>query len=80
MTDTHASNGRKQVRAPIKDGEVKLRPGEYLTRTGEIVKRTPFKAGNKFDLPDDVKEPGWSYQWIRESIYNNTDPQRQTAQ
>ncbi len=73
MTDIQAPAGRKQVRAPVREGEVNLRPGEYAGRNGEILKRTPFKFGNKFDIPDDVKEPGWSYQWIRHSIYNSTD-------
>lgn len=75
MTDTHthAPAGRKQVRAPVKEDEVRLRDGEYAGRNGEILKRSPFKFSNKFDIPDDVKEPGWSYQWIRHSIYNNTE-------
>lgn len=67
------NGGRKQVRAPVKEGEIRLRAGEHLGRNGEILKRVPFKGGNKFDIPDDVKEPGWSYQWIRHSIYNSTD-------
>jgi hypothetical protein len=52
---------------------VALRAGEYRGRGGEILKRAPFKFGNKYDFPDDVKEPGWSYQWIRHSIYNSTE-------
>jgi hypothetical protein len=74
MSETQAApNGRKQARAPIKEGEVMLRSGEYRGRNGEILKRSPFKGGNKFDIPDDIKEPGWSYQWIRHSIYQNTE-------
>ena len=75
MTDTHtqAPAGRKQVRAPIKEGEVQLRPGEYRGRDGQVLKRLPVKAGNKFDFPEEYKDPDWSYQWIRESIYNNTE-------
>lgn len=68
-----APAGRKQLRTPIKDGEIVLRPGEYHGRNGEILKRAPIKNGNPFDFPDDVKEEGWSYQWIRASVYNNTD-------
>jgi hypothetical protein len=72
--DTQAPvSGRKQVRAPIKEGPVELRPGEYMGRNGEVLRRTPVKAGNPFDLPDEIKEPGWSYQWIRHSVYNSTD-------
>ena len=64
---------KKEIRTPIKEGEVKLRPGEYHGRNGEILRRTPVKNGNPFDFPDDVKEKDWSYQWIRHSVYQNTD-------
>ena len=73
MQETPAPAGRRPVRAPIREGEIKLRPGEYAGRNGEILKRSPVKAGNKFDIPDDIKEPGWSYQWIRHTIYNSTE-------
>ena len=80
MTETQAAPaGRKPIRTPIKDGEVMLRPGEYSGRNGEILKRAPFKFGNKFDIPEDVKEPGWSYQWIRHSIYNSTEYSEMSA-
>lgn len=80
MTETQAAPaGRKPVREPVREGMVKLRPGEYEGRNGEILKRAPFKFGNKFDIPDDVKEPGWSYQWIRHSIYNSTDYSEMSA-
>ena len=74
-----APGGRKAVREPIREGEIKLRSGEYAGRNGEVLKRAPFKFGNKFDIPDDVKEPGWSYQWIRHSIYNSTDYSEMSA-
>jgi hypothetical protein len=80
MTETQtATAGRKPIRAPIREGEVQLRAGEYEGRNGEILKRSPFKFGNKFDIPDDVKEAGWSYQWIRHSIYNSTDYSEMSA-
>ena len=64
---------KKPVRTPVREGEVKLKKGEYLGRNGEILRRSPVKNGNPFDFPDDVKEPGWSYQFIRHSVYGNTD-------
>jgi len=81
MTETQEApvTGRKQVRAPVREGEVALRAGEYRGRGGEILKRAPFKFGNKFDIPEDVKEPGWSYQWIRHSIYNSTEYSEMSA-
>lgn len=73
MTDTHASSGRKQVREPVKAGPVELRLGEYRGRNGEILKRSTTKPGNKYEIPAEAKEDGWSYQWITHSIYNNTE-------
>lgn len=63
----------KQVREPISE-ETALLPGEYRGRDGEILRRPATKFGaNPFDVPDDVKEDGWSYQWVRYSCYGNTD-------
>lgn len=73
QTESQKVDGRRRVREPIKEGEVQLRKGEYMGRNGAILKRTPAKAGNKYDLPDDIKEHGWDYQWVRHSLYNNTE-------
>ena len=59
---------RREVRKPAREGEVKLRQGEYFGRNGEILTREPITGSNKFDFPDSLKEPGWSYQWIRHSV------------
>lgn len=56
------------------EGEVALQRGEYHGRNGEILRRPVTKFGaNPFDIPQDVQENGWSYQWIRHSLYGNTD-------
>ena len=68
MTET-----KKPARTPAREGEVKLRPGEYQGRNGEILIRASAKNGNPFDFPDDVKERGWSYQFVRHSVYGSTD-------
>ena len=64
---------KKPVRTPVREGEVKLRPGEYAGRNGEILRRAVVRNGNPFDFPDEIKEKNWSYQWVRHSVYNNTD-------
>ena len=51
---------------------MKLRPGEYRGRNGELLVRENVKGANKFDFPDSVKDAGWSYQWIRVSAYGDT--------
>lgn len=67
-----ATEARKSARTPVKEGEVKLRKGEFRGRNGEILVREKNKTANKFDFPDSIKEPGWSYQWIRHSVYGDT--------
>lgn len=67
------SETRAKLRAPIKEGPVKLHKGEYRGRNGEILRRVPNTTANPFDIPGDVKEPGWSYQFVRHSVYGNTD-------
>lgn len=69
-------NGSRMNRVPtreaVADGPMKLRPGEYLGRNGETLTREKVKSSNKYDFPDDVKEPGWSYQWVRASVLGDT--------
>ena len=78
-TQSQAPGGRKPLRMPVREGEVQLRPGEYQGRNGEILKRSPVKFGNPFDFPDDVKDPDWSYQWIRQSVFNSTEHSEMAA-
>lgn len=85
MTQKHSETqtlpeGARRVRTPVKEGEISLLPGEYWGRNGEILRRPVTKFGaNPFDIPDDVKENGWSYQWIRHSVYGNTDYSEMSA-
>lgn len=65
------TEGRKPVRTPAKEGPVKLRANEYRGRNGEILTREKVHGANKFDFPDNIKEPGWSYQWIRHTVYGD---------
>ena len=65
------SDGRRAARKPARDGEVRLRKGQYLGRNGEVLTRDPVRNGNKYDFPEHLKEEGWSYQWIRHSVYND---------
>lgn len=63
---------RKIVREPIKP--IKLKPGEVLGRDGEILRRNRNFSANQFELPDHIKEPGWSYQWNTASVYGQPNP------
>jgi hypothetical protein len=56
------------VDSPI---EVNLRPGEWLGRNGEILTLEDRPNANSLDVPDNVKERGMTYQWIRMSTHGD---------
>lgn len=47
-----------------------------MGRDGEVLGRRRSIAGfrNHFDVPEHLKQPGWSYQWNRASCYGKPDP------
>jgi len=65
-------NVRKPVREPVREGQVKLRPNEFMGRDGQVLKFTPAESGSEFDFPESVRDPGWSYQWIRTNAFGDT--------
>ena len=58
---------RAAVRDPIRK-EVSLRPGEFRGRNGEVL-RFRSNGGDQFDIPEDLKEEGWTYQWCTATCY-----------
>ena len=66
------TEGKKPIRIPAREGETKLRPGQYRGRNGEILTRERPKTLNKFDFPDNIKEDGYSYQWVRTSVLGDS--------
>jgi hypothetical protein len=48
--------------------EKKLTPGSFRARNGEILKFRSSDA-SQLDIPEDLKEPGWSYQWQAHTVY-----------
>lgn len=50
-----------------------LKAGEVLGRDGTI-KRRNRNFDDPYTVPEDYKEPGWSYQWNRASCFNAADP------
>ena len=50
----------------------KLRPGEVLGRDGTI-KRRNKDLEDPYNVPEHLKEPGWSYQWNRMTCFNSMD-------
>jgi hypothetical protein len=74
---TSARRGRP--RGSTRDGVAnesarELPRGQYVGRNGEILSRAVnVGAGDQFEIPAHLKEPGWDYQWLTEHIYNNPD-------
>lgn len=50
-----------------------LRHGEVLGRDG-TVKRRNKDFEDPYNVPEHLKEPGWSYQWNRMTCFNAPDP------
>jgi hypothetical protein len=68
---------RAPVREPIRGQDAKLGVNEFRSRSGEILKFRP-SGGGQFDIPEDLKEDGWSYQWQAQTIYG--EPSNDLAQ
>lgn len=47
--------------------------GQAVGRNGEVITRSVTTEGDQFHIPDDLKEPGWSYQWLSEKIIGDKD-------
>lgn len=60
---------RKSSRPDPRGG---MRANEALGRDGEIIKRD-VSDGSQWHIPENVTEPGWSYQWCRNSVLNQPD-------
>jgi|SRR5208282_5009919 len=43
--------------------------GKFRARNGEILTFRPSN-GTQFDIPEDLKEDGWTYQWQTQTVFN----------
>jgi hypothetical protein len=50
----------------------RLEPGQFIGRDGEILSfaRGQEYGADEFHVPEEMKEPGWSYQWIAATVHN----------
>ena len=64
----------RQAREPVK-----LKPGEFLGRNGEVLslKRKPDQ--NPFEIPPHLMDPDYSYEWKRYSVYGKQDTVHQVS-
>lgn len=58
---------------------VKLKPGEFLGRNGEVLslKRKPDQ--NPFEIPAHLMDPEYTYEWKRYSVYGKQDTVHQVS-
>lgn len=64
--------GGEEVREAVRDAvrEEPLPPGAVRGRNGEVLLRKRTGVTDPFFIPPELKEPGWSYEWKTETIYN----------
>jgi hypothetical protein len=65
-----ARPAHQAVRPALRSGEVRGRNGEILVRNNRY-----NEGGDQFDVPEQLREKGWSLQWVRESCHGKPDPQ-----
>ena len=63
---------RQPVRKTERDT---VRPNAVVgyDREGSPVYRKRDQTADPFSIPEDLREPGWDYQWIRTSVYGQED-------
>ena len=66
------SPAREEVRPPVRDG-VRTQPGQARGRDGEILSRNK-NFDDVYNIPEHMKEAGWSYQWNRVTCFGEPDP------
>jgi hypothetical protein len=65
---------RRHTRLPRQQPRAATRANtrrEVEGRNGEMLSRRRIADGDPFSIPDDMKEPGWDYQWIAVSVLND---------
>lgn len=50
-----------------------LTRGQAVGRNGEVLTRAVTSGGDQFEIPAELKESGWDYQWLTESVFNAQD-------
>jgi hypothetical protein len=58
------------TREPSRDGS---RDRVILGRDGEVLKRKMTSVADPYHVPEELKEPGWTYQWNTVSVVGNTE-------
>lgn len=50
-----------------------LQRGQYQGRDGEVLTRNVSLGTDPYDVPPHLKERGWDYQWLTETVLNSAD-------
>jgi hypothetical protein len=74
MTNTETGRGRNPRYQPRGSdvryqGVVALEPNQGRGQNGEIIIRQRNVSGDEFFFPEELKEPGWDYQWVTRSVH-----------
>ncbi len=51
--------------------EILLREGEYIGYNGEIISRALQLNGNQYEIPEELIDPRFVFQWCRHDCYGN---------
>ncbi len=71
--ETTRAEARPALRAEARNDQrapQRMKPGEFLGRDGEILTRRSHHLVDEFEIPAEVKLPGWSYQWNTVTVNN----------
>lgn len=71
LDDVIERSARPAVRESVRDEP--LPAGAVRGRNGEVLARSRTSIDNKYHLPPECCEPGWSYEWKRDTIFNQPD-------
>lgn len=74
---SRATQPKQATRDPVRETprkEPRLRQGEYRGRDGEVLRRRAGD-GDVMEIPDDLKDADWSYQWNSISCFGQPNPQ-----
>jgi hypothetical protein len=60
---------KTSAKEALRGDDAPLPRGKFRTRSGEILS---FRStdGSQYDIPEDLKEDGWTYQWQAHTVYN----------
>lgn len=72
-TETPRRRGRPSTRSQSDASARGLPRGQYQGRNGEVLTRKVSLGNDPYEIPAHLKEAGWDYQWLTETVLNSPD-------